>query len=74
MSGDRRHLYIADSEVNALRVLGLDIRGTLATLAGGGLFTFGDHDGIGSDARQHPLGVAYAAGALYVADTYNHKN
>ena len=74
LSGDGQHLYIADSEVNALRVASLDIRGTLATLAGGGLFTFGDHDGIGSDARlQHPLGVAYAAGALYVADTYNHK-
>jgi thiol-disulfide isomerase/thioredoxin/sugar lactone lactonase YvrE len=74
LSGDGQHLYIADSEVNALRVASLDARGRLTTLAGGGLFTFGDHDGIGSDVRlQHPLGVAYAAGTLYVADTYNHK-
>jgi thiol-disulfide isomerase/thioredoxin/sugar lactone lactonase YvrE len=74
LSGDGQHLYIADSEVNALRTASLDARGRLTTLAGGGLFTFGDHDGIGSDVRlQHPLGVAYAAGTLYVADTYNHK-
>jgi sugar lactone lactonase YvrE len=74
LSGDGQHLYIADSEVNALRVASLDARGTLTTLAGGGLFTFGDQDGIGREARlQHPLGVAYAAGTLYVADTYNHK-
>jgi hypothetical protein len=74
LSGDGQHLYIADSEVNALRIASLDARGTLTTLAGGGLFTFGDQDGIGSEARlQHPLGVAYAAGTLYVADTYNHK-
>jgi thiol-disulfide isomerase/thioredoxin/sugar lactone lactonase YvrE len=74
LSGDAHHLYIADSEVNALRVASLEARGTLTTLAGGGLFTFGDHDGPGREARlQHPLGVAYAAGTLYVADTYNHK-
>jgi sugar lactone lactonase YvrE len=74
VSGDGQHLYVADSEVNALRAVSLDARGTLTTLAGGGLFTFGNHDGIGSEARlQHPLGVAYAAGALYVADTYNHR-
>jgi thiol-disulfide isomerase/thioredoxin len=44
------------------------------TLAGGDLFEFGDADGAGDAARlQHPLGVLYAGGALYVADTYNHK-
>ena len=74
LSGDGQHLYIADSEVNALRTATLDARGTLTTLAGGGLFVFGDGDGVGSTARlQHPLGVAYADGMLYVADTYNHK-
>ncbi|HZH91456.1 MAG TPA: thioredoxin-like domain-containing protein [Pyrinomonadaceae bacterium] len=46
----------------------------VTTLAGGDLFVFGDVDGIGDAARlQHPLGVFYADGALYVADTYNHK-
>jgi hypothetical protein len=44
------------------------------TLAGGDLFEFGDRDGTGDAARlQHPLGVLYADGAVYVADTYNHK-
>jgi hypothetical protein len=49
-------------------------------VAGGDLFQFGDRDGKGDIARfQHPLGVAWApvdsegGGALYVADTYNHK-
>ncbi|MDQ1613241.1 MAG: hypothetical protein QOG00_3172 [Pyrinomonadaceae bacterium] len=44
------------------------------TLAGGDLFEFGDTDGAGDAARlQHPLGVVYADGVVYVADTYNHK-
>jgi thiol-disulfide isomerase/thioredoxin len=44
------------------------------TLAGGDLFEFGDADGAGDAARlQHPLGVLYADGALFIADTYNHK-
>src|SRR5262249_22505088 len=37
-------------------------------------FDFGDVDGEGAAVRlQHPLGVAYHAGRLYVADTYNHR-
>lgn len=45
-----------------------------ATYSGGGLFTLGDRDGLGREARlQRPLGVAYASGTVYVADTYNHK-
>jgi thiol-disulfide isomerase/thioredoxin len=44
------------------------------TLAGGDLFEFGDTDGTGDAARlQHPLGVLYAEGAIFIADTYNHK-
>jgi DNA-binding beta-propeller fold protein YncE len=40
----------------------------------GTLFDFGDVDGAGSNVRlQHPLGVAWAEGKLYVADTYNNK-
>jgi DNA-binding beta-propeller fold protein YncE len=31
-------------------------------------------DGVGDAVRlQHPLGLAFANGTLYVADTYNHK-
>ena len=41
---------------------------------GMGLFEFGDRDGKGREVRlQHPLGVLYHKGELYVADTYNHK-
>ena len=40
----------------------------------GSLFDFGDIDGIGSKVRlQHPLGVAFHDGQLYIADTYNNK-
>ena len=38
------------------------------------LFTFGDVDGPAVQARlQHPLGIAFHDGKLYVADTYNSK-
>ncbi|MEZ6071614.1 MAG: hypothetical protein R3C10_15455 [Pirellulales bacterium] len=40
----------------------------------GRLFIFGDVDGSGDEVRlQHPLGVAWYEGVLYVADTYNSK-
>jgi sugar lactone lactonase YvrE/thiol-disulfide isomerase/thioredoxin len=74
LSGDGRRLYVADSEVNAVRAADLDPQGSITTLAGGGLFTFGDVEGVGHEARlQHPLGVAYTADTVYIADTYNHK-
>ena len=39
------------------------------------LFSYGDKDGKGTEARlQHPLGVAStSADKLYIADSYNHK-
>src|SRR5262249_55450942 len=41
---------------------------------GASLFAFGDQDGRGNNARlQHCLGVSYADGKLYVADSYNNK-
>jgi DNA-binding beta-propeller fold protein YncE len=74
LSGDAQQLYVADSEVNAVRAASLHPFGRIVTLAGGGLFAFGDRDGLGGEARlQHPLGVVYAGGTVYVADTYNHK-
>ncbi|GIX47678.1 MAG: hypothetical protein KatS3mg131_1889 [Candidatus Tectimicrobiota bacterium] len=74
LSGDGARLYVADTEANAVRRIGLAPSGEVTTLAGGGLFTFGDRDGSGREARlQHPLGLAYADGRLYVADTYNYK-
>jgi thiol-disulfide isomerase/thioredoxin len=67
-------LYFADSEVSAVRSAGLTIAGRVHTLVGHGLFDFGDKDGPGKDARlQHPLGILWLAGKLYVADSYNHK-
>ena len=64
-------LYVADSESNIIRAVA---EGGVRTLAGGDLFEFGDRDGEGDSARlQHPLGVLFVGGRLYVADTYNHK-
>ena len=74
LSGDGTHLYVADAEVNAIRAVSLAPDGMTTTLSGGGLFTFGDRDGMGREARlQHPLGIAAVDGEVYVADTYNHK-
>src|SRR5690606_23106127 len=37
-------------------------------------FEFGDVDAVGKRARlQHPIGIAYQNGVLFVADSYNHK-
>ncbi|MDW8106898.1 MAG: thioredoxin-like domain-containing protein [Armatimonadota bacterium] len=71
---DGKKLYFADSEVSCIRAADIDPNGNLETLVGGDLFEFGDKDGFGSEARlQHPLGVVYVDGVLYVADTYNNK-
>jgi DNA-binding beta-propeller fold protein YncE len=70
-------LYIASSEGNAIRWVDTDpAGGAVHTLAGStdNLFDFGDRDGEAKAARfQHPLGVAFSGGALYVADTYNSR-
>jgi len=71
---DGARLYFADSEVSAIRSADLDPGGRVETLIGQGLFEFGDIDGPRQIARlQHCIGVHYHDGALYVADTYNHK-
>jgi thiol-disulfide isomerase/thioredoxin/sugar lactone lactonase YvrE len=74
LASDGTTLYVADSEISAVRALPLDGKGTVRTLVGQGLFKFGDVDGIGPNVRlQHALGVAYYQGKLFVADTYNSK-
>jgi DNA-binding beta-propeller fold protein YncE len=74
LASDGLRLYVADSEVSAIRVLPLEGGGGVSTLSGTGLFDFGDVDGVYPRSRlQHPLGVACAQGKLYVADTYNSK-
>ena len=83
LATDGKNLYVADSEISALRKVPLGGAGRVETLVGRGLFVFGDQDGPGQvedplsdkkEARlQHALGVAHHDGKLYVADTYNSK-
>lgn len=74
ISSDGQKLYFADSEVSSIRSADLNPDGRVETLVGGGLFQFGDRDGVGADARlQHPLGVVWCDGSIFVADTYNNK-
>jgi DNA-binding beta-propeller fold protein YncE len=74
LATDGQTLWVADSEVSAVRAVPLAGEGEVRTLVGEGLFEFGDIDGEGSKVRlQHALGLAYHDGKLYVADTYNSK-
>lgn len=83
LATDGRALYVADSESNIIRAILLPSSAPNAgaaggeevtTLVGGDLFEFGDRDGRGDEVRlQHPLGVVYHDGAVFIADTYNHK-
>ena len=73
-SGNGPRLYFADSETSAVRSADIDPNGSVRTLIGLGLFEFGDVDGDDFRVRlQHPIGITYQDGVLYVADTYNHK-
>ncbi len=74
LTTDGTKLIFADSEASAIRTADLSPNGRVATILGKGLFEFGDKDGMYPVARlQHPLGVAFHDGFVYVADTYNHK-
>jgi hypothetical protein len=67
------HLYVADSEVSAVRDIDLKT-GQVTTLVGEDLFVFGDQDGEGDVVRlQHPLGITSRDRTLFVADSYNNK-
>jgi len=73
LASDGKSLFVADSESSCIRRIDLD-GGEVTTLAGGDLFDFGDHNGIGDSARfQHPLGLALHDGQLFIADAYNGK-
>ena len=73
LASDSKSLFVADSESSAIRAIDLQ-SGEVKTLAGGDLFDFGDKDGRGDAVRlQHPLGLDYHDGALYLTDTYNSK-
>ncbi len=74
LTTDGSTLYWVDPESSSVRRLSIDGEGDVETLVGTGLFDFGDADGAGVAARlEHPQGIVYANGTLYVADTYNHK-
>ncbi len=74
LATDGRSLFVADSEVSAIRSIGLNPGGEVKTLVGRGLFVFGDVDGKGDRVRlQHAVGVTAHDGVLYIADTYNNK-
>jgi len=67
-------IYVADSEISAVREVDLDPAGRVRTIVGTGLFDFGDKDGVGDGALlQHCIGLGWHNGTLYVADSYNHK-
>lgn len=80
LATDGQWLYVADSEGSSIRAVPFNVSQKVTTLIGtaglasGRLFTFGSDDGPATRARfQHPLGVAFAEGRLYVADAYNNK-
>ncbi len=67
-------LYFVDSETSSVRSADLDPAGRVGTLVGLDLFVFGDVDGSEHNVRlQHPIGITYEDGVIYIADTYNHK-
>jgi DNA-binding beta-propeller fold protein YncE len=67
-------IYVADSEISAVREVEADPAGKVRTIVGTGLFDFGDKDGVGEEALlQHCIGLAWHQDVLYVADSYNHK-
>lgn len=80
LASDGKWLYVADSEGSSIRAVPFSPKQEVETVIGtahlmnGRLFTFGDVDGKGPEVRlQHCIGVAYADGKLYLADTYNNK-
>ena len=71
---DGETIYFADSETSSVRSASVSPMGSVNTLVGEGLFTFGDVDGIGEDVRlQHPIGLDLYDGSLWIVDSYNNK-
>ena len=73
LATDGRYLYWVDPESSSVRRTPFDGE-IVDTMVGTGLFDYGDEDGTGLEAQiQHPQGIAYLDGLLYIADTYNNK-
>ena len=74
LTSDAQRLFFADSQASAIRWSYLPPSSFVGTCIGAGLFEYGDRDGAASAALlQHPRSVAYCAGDLFIADTYNNK-
>jgi DNA-binding beta-propeller fold protein YncE len=80
LTSDGTWLYSTDAEGSSIRAVPFNPRQEVRTVVGTNelpearLFTFGDVDGPRPAVRlQHPLGVTFYEGKLYVADTYNNK-
>jgi len=64
-------LYETDPESSSVRAIALP-EGRVTTLVGRGLFDFGMRNGNAGEAQlQHAEAVAWNAGSLYIADTFN---
>jgi thiol-disulfide isomerase/thioredoxin len=73
LASDGARLFVADSETSSVRSIDLATL-EVKTIVGKDLFVFGDVDGDAETTRlQHPIGIAFGGGALFVADTYNSK-
>jgi thiol-disulfide isomerase/thioredoxin/sugar lactone lactonase YvrE len=73
LATDGRELFVLDSETSSVRAIEL-ATAQVRTLVGLDLFEFGDIDGDAKTTRlQHPIGMAFGNGALWVADSYNGK-
>ncbi len=71
LSGHANTLYDADPESSSIRAIDLP-QGQVTTLVGQGLFDFGMRNGATRHALlQHAEGLAWHAGDIYIADTYN---
>ena len=80
LASDGIWLYVADAEGSSIRAVPFDHNKKVRTVVGTAhlpdarLFTFGDVDGPAYQVKlQHPLGIVYHEGKLYIADTYNNK-
>ena len=73
LATDGKEVFVLDSETSSVRAIDV-AGGQVRTVMGEDLFVFGDVDGDRARARlQHPIGMAYAEGAIWVADSYNSK-
>jgi thiol-disulfide isomerase/thioredoxin/sugar lactone lactonase YvrE len=73
LATDGKEIFVLDSETSSVRAIDA-AKGQVRTVVGLDLFVFGDVDGDRTTTRlQHPIGMTFADGAVWVADSYNSK-